>query len=279
MKRKLKKAWSVCCVAIAAAALTACGSKKEEAVSPYLILYYSQTGMTQAVAEELQQQLGADIERIDVTVPYDGDFQQTIERCQTEMESGTLPTLQPLQTDVDKYDVIFLGYPVWFGTYAPPVGALLQAYDLSGKKIVPFCTFGSGGLESSVAKLKEALSEAEIADGYGVRSARLSGMPAEVDRFLKEQGFVEGEVEALPDYSESQPLTEEEKALFDAACGGYQFPLGTPVGVGSRTTADGTDYKFVVTTRMGDEEEVTLVVYVTVGNEPDAVPEFTRVVR
>ena len=148
-----------------------------------LILYYSQNGNTKAVAEELQAKLGADIEAIVPVIPYDGDFQATIERGRVELE-GELPQIQPIAADLKKYDIIFLGYPVWFGTYAPPVGKLLQEYDFAGKKVVPFCTFGSGGLDSSSANLAEALPGAEILPGYGIRAARIAAMPAEVDRFL-----------------------------------------------------------------------------------------------
>ena len=107
-----------------------------------LVLYYSETGNTRVVAEALQQKLGADIEEILPVVPYTGDFQATIERGRKEMEENKFPELQPLKSDIASYDIIFLGFPVWFGTYANPVETLLRSADFAGKKIVPFCTFG-----------------------------------------------------------------------------------------------------------------------------------------
>ncbi|MDO4162817.1 MAG: flavodoxin [Bacteroides sp.] len=275
-------------LALAIAAMTvmvACGSKKqnsekEVATSPkYLVLYYSQTGTTKAVAEELQRKLGADIESIEAVEPYSGTYEQTIERSKNERETGVTPKVNPLKSNLDEYDVIFLGYPVWFGTYALPIAGLIKDCDFAGKKIVPFCTFGSGGLDASVKDLKAALPKADILSGYGVRTARLAAMPKEVDRFLKENKYVEGEVEALPDYSAQQPVTEEEKTIFDAACSSYKYPLGTPVTVGKRVTADGTDYLYVVKSKNPAGEEATCTIYVTVGNEQDAKPEFTQVVR
>ena len=143
-------------LAIIATAVVSCGPKKttqkEDASkaknSKVLVLYYSQTSNTKAVATEIATQLDADIEEIVPTQPYDMDFQATIERCKQDREQGITPEIQPLATDLAQYDVVFLGYPVWFGTYAPPVITFLNQVDLSGKKIVPFCTFGSGGLES-----------------------------------------------------------------------------------------------------------------------------------
>ena len=139
-------------LAIVAMAAVSCGPKnetqKEEApkaeTPKVLVLYYSQTSNTKAVATEIATRLGADIEEIVPTKPYDEDFQATIERCKQDREQGISPEIQPLAADIAKYDVVFLGYPVWFGTYAPPVITFLSQVDLSGKKVVPFCTFGSG---------------------------------------------------------------------------------------------------------------------------------------
>ena len=220
-----------------------------------LVLYYSETGTTKAVAEELQKQTGADIESIEAVEPYSGNFQ------------------------IADYDIIFLGYPIWFGTYANPIVTLVKENDFAGKKIVPFCTFGSGGLNTSSDALRKALPKATICEGYGVRTARVAAASKELDRFLKENGYKKGKVEKLPDYSAQQPVTDSERAIFDAACSSYQFPLGTPQTVGKRTTPDGTDYKFTVTGRGMDGKESTSIIYVIVGSAPDAKPEFTQVVR
>jgi flavodoxin len=260
-------------MAMMASIMTGCTKQKT------LVLYYSQTGTTQTVAEEFQKQLGADIERIEAVNPYDGDFQATIERSGKERESGEWPEIKPIQANLADYDVIFIGYPIWFGTYAMPIATLLKENDFAGKTIVPFCTFGSGGLNSSTANLKEALPGADVRQGYGVRQARIEAAPKEIDRFLIENGFKEGTVAPLPDYSEQQPVTEEDSLIFAAACSDYQFPLGTPQTVGKRQTEESTDYKFTVKGRGFNGEESTSTIYVTVGNEEGAKPEFTEVVR
>jgi flavodoxin len=255
-----------------AAMTTGCAQKN-------LVLYYSETGTTEKVAQELQKQLGADIEKIEVEVPYSGNFQETIQRSNKERESGQLPALKPLKKKLSNYDVIFLGYPIWFGTYAMPIATLVKENDFAGKTIVPFCTFGSGGLNTSTNDLKKALPQATIQKGYGVRTARVAAAKKELDRFLIENGYKEGTVAPLPDYSAQQPVTDADKAIFDAACSNYQFPLGTPVTVGKRQTPDGTDYQFSVKSRGFDGGESTSTIFVTVGKEEGAKPEFTEVVR
>lgn len=71
-----------------------------------LVLYYSETGTTKTVAQEIQKQLGADIEGIEAVVPYSGNFQETIQRGQREMQTGEMPALKPLKSKVADYDVI-----------------------------------------------------------------------------------------------------------------------------------------------------------------------------
>ena len=243
-----------------------------------LVLYFSETGTTKTVAQELQKQLGADIEEIEAVVPYSGNFQETIQRGQREMQNGEMPAIKPLKKKMADYDIIFLGYPIWFGTYANPIITLVKEQDFAGKTIVPFCTFGSGGLNTSSDALKKALPKATIKKGYGVRTARVNAAAKELDRFLKENGYKKGSVEKLPDYSAQQPVTDAERQIFDEACSSYQFPLGTPQTVGKRQTPDGTDYKFTVASRgMNGGGETTSIIYVTVGK--DAKPEFTEVVR
>ena len=209
-----------------------------------LVLYYSETGNTRVVAEALQQKLGADIEEILPVVPYTGDFQATIERGRKEMEENKFPELQPLKSDIASYDIIFLGFPVWFGTYANPVETLLRSADFAGKKIVPFCTFGSGGLDSSIKAIREKSPKAVVLPGYGVRAARLDAVPVEVERFLVSEGYVEGTYEKPADFPAPHPASEEEAAIFDAAVNGYPMLHAKAEEVAVRALPDGTEYLF-----------------------------------
>ena len=262
-----------------------CGSKKEtpQTEEPkVLVLYYSQTGNTKAVAEEIARRLNADMEEIVAVNPYDGDFQATIARCMQEREQEVLPDIQPLKADISGYDVVFLGYPVWFGTYAPPVITFLNNMDLSGKKIVPFCTFGSGGLESSVKDLAVAEPNAEILLGYGVRAARMDAMPKEVEQFLMAGGFVDGEYTAPEAFPEQHPVNEEEAAIFDAAVDGYPMIHAKATAVAIRNLPEGTEYLFTAVDLPREENPKMppageMQVYVTVVN--GETPVFTKVVR
>ena len=271
-------------VATLTATVVSCGTQQDtpDTTPQILVLYYSQTSNTKAVAEEIAKQLGADIEEIVPVNPYDGDFQATIERCMQEKEQGVITEIQPLASDINKYDVVFIGYPVWFGTYAPPVAAFLKQTDLSGRKIVPFCTFGSGGLESSVKELAEQQPNAEILPGYGIRTARLDAAPAEIDQFLKANGFLEGEYIQLEDFPEQHAVNEEETAIFNAAVDGYPMLHAQAKTVASRAIANGMEYLFTAIDLPREENSKMppageIQVYVTA--EDNASPVFTKVVR
>lgn len=257
-----------------------CGNKKEE--SKTLVLYYSLTGNTKMVAEEFANRLGADIEEITCVNPYDTNFQACIQRCIQEREEGVLPEIEPVKADLSKYDVVFIGYPVWFGTYAPPVTKWLEGVDLSGKKVVPFCTFGSGGLESSVKDLTAAQPNADVVCGYGVRAARMEAMPYEVDQFLKFMGFVEGEYVKLDEFPEQHEVSEEEAAIFNAAVDGYPMLNAKAKSVAMRAVPDGSEYCFTAVDKPREDKpdmppagELTVFVRVADGQ----APVFTRVVR
>ena len=260
----------------------ACGSKKSEAPQKkVLVLYYSQTSNTKAIAQELAAKLGADTEEIVPVQAYDGDFNATIARCMKEKEDSIMPELNPIKANLSQYDVIFLGYPVWFGTMAPPMQAFVASTDLSGKKIVPFCSFGSGGLDSSVRDLKEEQPNAEILPGYGVRAARVKAVPAEVDQFLKAGGFIEGEYTQLPDFPEQHAVSEDEAKIFDAAVGDYPMIKAKATTVAARAIPGGTEYLFNAANLPQEGQDPAaageIKVYVTVLE--GQVPEFTQVLR
>jgi flavodoxin len=249
-----------------------------------LVLYYSLTSNTKTVAQEIATRLHADIEEITLVEPYDTAFQATIDRCKADREKGISPEINPLKSKVADYDVVFIGYPIWFGTYAPPIATLLDKIDLSGKTVVPFCTFGSGGLESSAKDLAAKQPKATIRQGYGVRAARLDAVPKEVEDFLARNFFADGKFDMPEPFPEQHPVSAEEAAIFDAAVDGYPMLNAKATAVASRSIldGDGTEYQFTAMDKPREDKPdlppaSEIQVYVLV--EKDKAPVFTRVVR
>lgn len=273
------KITKIMAIALTAMLAASCGQKKN--APKVLVLYYSQTENTKAVAKEIATALGADMEEVVPVEAYGGTYEETIQRCIQEREGGILPAIQPVKANIADYDVVFIGYPVWFGTCALPMLTCLDQMDLAGKKVVPFCTFGSGGLQSSAADIVKKQPQAEVLPGYGVRAARIADMPAEVDQFLKAGGFLEGDYVKLEDFPEAHAVNEEESAIFDAAVDGYPMLSAKASKVASRTIPGGTEYEFIALSAprgaSPDSEMMELTVYVTV--KDGEAPVFTQVVR
>lgn len=242
-----------------------------------LVLYYSQTGTTQKVAEEICRQTGADIARIEALEPYGEDYQATIERWRKEKEEGVKVEIEPLTVNLEEYETIFLGFPIWGGTVASPMATFLSDYSLAGKKVVTFATFGSGGIKSATEDVRKVQPEAQIVEGYGVRNARIEKSVPEIERFLIEGGYVNGSVMPLPAYGETREVTEEDCLIFEKACSNYQFPLGTPVRVSQRVYEGTEEYRFEVKGQRPDGQETESTIYIVVA--PGTEPEFTQVVR
>ena len=280
------------CAAIALIAVVSCTPKKDAPKSKVLVLYYSQTSNTKAVAQEIATRLDADIEEITLVEPYDTAFQATIDRCKGDREKGILPEIKPLKANIADYDWVFIGYPIWFGTYAPPIASLLEKVDLSDKWVVPFCTFGSGGLESSAKDLAEKQPNAKILPGYGVRAARMAAMPKELEQFLKLYAPLMDKFKTTntsspfvpADFPEQHPISADEAAIFDAAVNGYPMLNAKATTVASRTVHDGEGTEYLFTAMDMPREKKAdmppaseIKVYVLVEN--GKAPEFTRVVR
>ena len=267
-------------------AATSCGSKQSTAepttvpTDSIVIVYYSQTGNTRLVADAIKEHLGeiATYEIVPVE-PYDADYEATVERWKTERDSGIVVAIEPLDIEWDNYSTVFLGFPIWGGTYASPVATFLKENDLAGKKIVTFATFGSGGLDNATLDVATAQPQAEVFEGYGVRASRVGSAFDELDRFLIGNNYKEGILEPLGDYSEPTICNEEAIEAFNAACADYRYPLGTPVTVAQRETPWGTDFRFEVESVKPDGTKSASTIYVIKGKEEGAKPEFTKVVR
>ena len=155
---KLKHAFMLAASALlSAAAFLGCASEgnssasadapaKDAAKVKPLVVYWtwSDTHNTKVVAEMLQQKTGADIALIEMVTPYPNDFGSVMQLGQRDLQQPKAPAIKEMNLDLSKYDPIYVGTPIWFSTYAPPVRTFLQSYDFKGKTVALFCTHGQG---------------------------------------------------------------------------------------------------------------------------------------
>ena len=150
-----------------------------------LVAYFSWSGNGQQMADWIAEETGGDLFRILTEEPYGEDFDSTAERAQRELNAGTRPALA---THIDpeimaQYDVIYLGFPVWWYDLPTPVWTFLEEYDLSGKTIIPFFSHnGSSNGANSLNRIAELASGATVLteDALSIRGSSVSGAEAEV---------------------------------------------------------------------------------------------------
>ena len=140
-----------------------------ESTSKILVAYFSATGTTEGVAETAADVMGADIYEIVPEVPYtSADLNYSDNNCRSTKEMNdpnARPEINGSVENMDQYDIVFIGYPIWWGEAPRIVSAFMESYDFSGKTIVPFCTSGGSGVGSSAKNLENLTSGATFADG------------------------------------------------------------------------------------------------------------------
>ena len=141
-----------------------------------LVVYFSAQGHTEAVAEQIAENLDADIFEIVPADEYtsdDLDWTDDNSRVTREYEDESLRDVQLVSTEVpnwEDYDTIIIGYPIWWGIAAWPVNKFVEANDFSGKTVIPFCTSSSSGLGQSGELLREAAGTGNWLEGQRFRS-------------------------------------------------------------------------------------------------------------
>ena len=147
-------------------------------------------GNTRTAAQEIQVQMGGDLFQIETSQEYPVGHRECSVVAEEEMRSDARPVLTTQVDDMDSYDLVFLGYPIWWYTTPMAVRSFLEAYDFSGKTIVPFCTTMSAGVEQSVDEIRELCPDATVLDGLTLRTGRADRMPENISGWLKELGLL-----------------------------------------------------------------------------------------
>ena len=134
----------------------------ESTANDTLVIYFSRTGNTEKIAEYLIELTGADSYVIEAAVPYsDADIKYQDDNCRANKEQNdkaVRPEIANPISSIDSYDTIFLGYPIWWGQEPRIIDTFLESYDFSEKTVIPFCTSGSSGIETSEKNISELVN-------------------------------------------------------------------------------------------------------------------------
>jgi flavodoxin len=164
---------------LAVCLISACSSTQTERVDTEvkshidagktLIVYLSRTNNTKAAAEMIQKQVGGTLVAIELENPYPENYQATVAQVAKENETGFLPPLKTKIDSIQKYDLVFVGFPTWGMQLPPPMKSFLKQYDLSGKTVIPFNTNGGYGIGSTMETVRALCPNSKVLEDYTTR--------------------------------------------------------------------------------------------------------------
>ena len=153
-----------------------------------LVAYFTRTGNTRLIAEQIYARVGGDSFEIATVEPYPSDYRECLQRARKELAASDKPKLKAELENSAPYSVVFLGYPNWYSSLPRAMVTFLSGFDTSGKTIAPFCTHGGGGLGRTIAAIKELCPEAKVVEALAIRDLEVRQAQNEVARWLDAVG-------------------------------------------------------------------------------------------
>lgn len=159
----------------------------------YLVLYCSRTSNTERVAQQIQTTLDCDILEVEPQTAFESDYNAMLSRAQSELAAirqGNYPAIKTSVESFEKYDIIFVGYPIWYGSMATPMQTFMHehATKLAGKRIALFATSGSSGISSSVSEARALCTGVTFTETLLLTSSTLAQMAGRVATWLESLG-------------------------------------------------------------------------------------------
>lgn len=149
-----------------------------------LVVYFSNSGNTEILANFIHNYVGGDIIALEPTVAYPEDYNDLLDVAQEEQQSDARPEFNDLNIDIEDYDTIFIGYPNWWGDMPMIIYTFFDTYDLSGKTIAPFNTSGGSGLSRTVGTIRELEPDATVTDGFTVLGDNVNHAMSDVEEWI-----------------------------------------------------------------------------------------------
>lgn len=155
-----------------------------------LIVYFSHTGNTRAVAQQIHSFAGGDLLELQTTQTYPTNHADTVRQAEQEREDNFRPQLSTrFPSTMDEYDVIFVGYPVWAYTMPMALYSFFDQFTFLGKTIVPFSTHLGSGLADGPEQIARLCPQARVLEGFAIRGNKASGSQEAVDRWIRQLGL------------------------------------------------------------------------------------------
>ena len=150
-------------------------------------------GNTEKLAEIIMEQTGGDLFRIETVIPYPESYDETLDIATREYQNNERPELTGQVENWEDYDIVFLGYPIWWAGLPMALHTFMESYDWQGKTVIPFNTHEGSGQAGTQQVIEDKLSGATVLQGLAVRGSKAQndaeGTAADVAAWLKELGL------------------------------------------------------------------------------------------
>lgn len=157
--------------------------------SKSLVVYFSWSGNTENVAKSIQSQTNSDIFQITPVTPYSEDYNTVLDVAREEQRNNARPAISGSVENIDAYDVVYVGFPNWWGDMPMILYTFFDTYDLSGKTVALFCTSGGSGLSNTVNEVNTLEPDATVTQGLHISGSRASDPDDAVRDWLREIGL------------------------------------------------------------------------------------------
>lgn len=154
-----------------------------------LVVYYSRSGNTEAIANMISTETGADMFRVTTVKPYPEAYRETTEVARAERDNNARPEINGRVENMADYDIVYVGIPNWWSTMPMALFTFMEQYDFSGKTIVPFVTHGGGGVANCVSDLQKTAPNAKFLDALVISGSNAKGAQSDVSAWLNRLGL------------------------------------------------------------------------------------------
>lgn len=154
-----------------------------------LIAYFSYTGNTEKLANKIHSKVGGDIIKIETVTPYSNNYDEVVDQVQKDQQNNYKPEIKTKIENIEDYDIIILGSPVWWYKIANPVATFISENDLKDKMIIPFVTHGGYGAGQTLNQIKELAPDSKVLSELSIEGDSVDNSDGQIENWLQNVGL------------------------------------------------------------------------------------------
>lgn len=155
-----------------------------------LVIYYSWSGNSETIAQQIQNKTGGDILKLELVKPYSSNYNACVEEWKRERDTGADRELKTRLPNLVQYGTIYICYPIWSSTIPTPIATMLRQNDFSGKFIMPVASHGGGGAGKSALEIARLVPKAKVAEALSLYGTGGDSLSSSLDDWMVENGRV-----------------------------------------------------------------------------------------